>query len=118
MVECKKRVAVRHPGTGMAHHRLNFFPHDRAEAVDGTSGTGRFALLKGALSEALGAVSQKLAAVGTEIRLCAVNIPAVESDHSLNGPGFPFNPRIFCGHAGFVEWRGLAFRDPIRIQPL
>jgi len=52
----EKRVAVRHPGTGPAHHRLDFFPHDGAEAMGRTSGTCRFALLKGALSEALDAV--------------------------------------------------------------
>jgi hypothetical protein len=97
----RKRVAVGHLGTVPAHHRLDFFPHDRAEAMDGTSGTDRFALLKGALSEASGAVSQKLEAGGTEIRLCAVKIPAVEPNHGLNGPGFPFYPGGFCRHSRF-----------------
>jgi len=83
MVKSEKGVAVGHPGTGKAHHRPDFFPHDGAEAVDGASRTGRFALLKGALRKAFGAVGQKLKAGGAEIRLCAVEIPAVEPDHGL-----------------------------------
>jgi hypothetical protein len=113
----KKRVAVWHPGAGPAHHRPDFFLHDRAEAMDGTSGTGRFALLKGALGEALDAVGQKLLAGGAEIRLHAVKIPAVEPDHGLDGPGFPFYPGGFCRHAVLLNGGAWFFGNGLKLSP-
>jgi len=98
VAKSEQGVAVRHPGSGQAHHRLDFSPHDGTEAVDGASDAGRFALLKGALREAFGAVGQKFEAGGTEIRFCAMKIPAVDPDHGLYGPRFPLDPGVACRH--------------------
>jgi hypothetical protein len=101
MAKREKGVVIRHPGTGLAHHRPDVFPHDGAEAMDGTPGTGCFALLKGALCEAFGAIGQEFTAGWTDIRLRAVKIPAVKPDHGFNGPGFSLYPGVFCRHGRF-----------------
>lgn len=92
MPDGQQGMMPKHAGTGIAHDIADLFPHFRLITVDRAVAAGCLVFLEGAVFEPEPGIFQKFTAVAAEFIPCMVVVPAVDTDHALNGFAFPLHP--------------------------
>jgi hypothetical protein len=87
----------------MTHNRFDLFTFPRGITVDGAFAAGGFLLLKRTEAQAFTGIGEQFLALGTQVRRATVMIPAVSTNHRLDGSGFALQAagRKRNGHGRF-----------------
>ena len=111
------RVAVEHPGAGVAHDFSDLFPHGRFVAVHRACRAFRLIALEGTFFETPGCVIEELPALRAETFLRAVVSAAEDLDHGFNGLKLGFEGRVIVGHGG-VRYKTSSNNVPRRAREI
>ena len=92
------RMAEQHARPCGAHHRPDLLSHVGLVAMDGAPGARRFALLEGALLQALPGIAGQRLTFAAQAIAGSVSFAAVEAYHGLDGSAFTDYSRMSVCH--------------------